>query len=470
MLARIPQLPTFLFCLAGYAATIALSVSFEVHFFTEMHGPVCPFNKTVFAGGQVSIFVIVALLSRHRTLQPRQLFSGRIIALGAFGLLIISVGTHQTGMAQWLLTGVGSLIQGIQQALLKLVFLDFFARLEERSLLIYLSASHILPALLAFGLSMVAIPWIVVGALALLPAVAYHCYHEGLSRKGYPSDFHKPVSPSRWSFPYRPVVFIAVFFFVNEFVRSFLPSSTAIYTIFGALTTGTLVLLFALLAFDRLSLPGMYRISLPLLLGGILCFYPLHEVFFAALFTNAAYTLFSIFCTTLLCLISKRQGINPLWLLGITAAASDFAGLLGELPRDICRELLTTSSLTPLALTVIVPLLVYVFLSFLSSSDMQGSWGMWQQGIDEQKAESTAALLQSRHRDAYARVTRQFSLTRREEEVFVLLTKRKTVPEIENELFISSATAKTHVQHIYKKLGIHNRQELQDLFAQFMEE
>ncbi len=95
---------------------------------------------------------------------------------------------------------------------------------------------------------------------------------------------------------------------------------------------------------------------------------------------------------------------------------------------------------------------------------------MWQQGIDEQKAESTAALLQSRHRDAYARVTRQFSLTRREEEVFVLLTKRKTVPEIENELFISSATAKTHVQHIYKKLGIHNRQELQDLFAQFMEE
>ena len=47
-----------------------------------------------------------------------------------------------------------------------------------------------------------------------------------------------------------------------------------------------------------------------------------------------------------------------------------------------------------------------------------------------------------------------------EEEVLVLLAQRKTIPDIEAELFISNSTAKAHCKGIYRKLGVHKREEL----------
>lgn len=53
-------------------------------------------------------------------------------------------------------------------------------------------------------------------------------------------------------------------------------------------------------------------------------------------------------------------------------------------------------------------------------------------------------------------------LTPREEDVLRLLAEGRSVPVICNRLVISEGTARTHVKHIYQKLGIHNRQELFD--------
>ena len=39
----------------------------------------------------------------------------------------------------------------------------------------------------------------------------------------------------------------------------------------------------------------------------------------------------------------------------------------------------------------------------------------------------------------------------------------RTLPYIANELFVTTGTVKTHVRHIYEKLGINTRQELLDL-------
>ena len=58
-----------------------------------------------------------------------------------------------------------------------------------------------------------------------------------------------------------------------------------------------------------------------------------------------------------------------------------------------------------------------------------------------------------------------YSLTRREEEVLVLLLRGLTTPEIERELCISNGTARNHIQHVYKKLSVHSREELQERMA-----
>jgi DNA-binding CsgD family transcriptional regulator len=57
-------------------------------------------------------------------------------------------------------------------------------------------------------------------------------------------------------------------------------------------------------------------------------------------------------------------------------------------------------------------------------------------------------------------VCEHYGLSQRETEVFMLLAKSRNAQYIEKALFISNHTARTHINHIYHKLGVHSHQEL----------
>lgn len=57
-------------------------------------------------------------------------------------------------------------------------------------------------------------------------------------------------------------------------------------------------------------------------------------------------------------------------------------------------------------------------------------------------------------------ISDRYLLSRRESEVLFLLAKGHKAGFIEDKLCISKSTAKTHINHIYKKLDIHTQQEL----------
>lgn len=59
----------------------------------------------------------------------------------------------------------------------------------------------------------------------------------------------------------------------------------------------------------------------------------------------------------------------------------------------------------------------------------------------------------------------EHDLTRREGEILTLLLNHKTNREIGEELCISIGTVKTHVRHIYEKVGVNSREELYDAVA-----
>ena len=56
-------------------------------------------------------------------------------------------------------------------------------------------------------------------------------------------------------------------------------------------------------------------------------------------------------------------------------------------------------------------------------------------------------------------IKKKFSLTGREKELLVLLLKGKSNKEISDLLYVSTETVKTHLQNIYRKLGVKNRME-----------
>lgn len=65
--------------------------------------------------------------------------------------------------------------------------------------------------------------------------------------------------------------------------------------------------------------------------------------------------------------------------------------------------------------------------------------------------------------DTCVAMARRYALSPRETEVFVLLAQGRTRAFIQDELVLSGSTVKTHVSHIYAKMGVHDRQEMMDL-------
>lgn len=78
----------------------------------------------------------------------------------------------------------------------------------------------------------------------------------------------------------------------------------------------------------------------------------------------------------------------------------------------------------------------------------------------DQESDEARAKVRGRFRTQCEEIANRYLLSRRETEVMFLLAKGHNAAFIQEKLCISKSTAKTHISHIYRKLDIHNQQEL----------
>lgn len=83
--------------------------------------------------------------------------------------------------------------------------------------------------------------------------------------------------------------------------------------------------------------------------------------------------------------------------------------------------------------------------------------------ITEKKAGATVPPAPQPAENRIREVVELYRLSPREAEVLKLLSNGRSLPYIEEELVISHSTARTHVRHIYDKIGVNSRQQLHDL-------
>ncbi|MDR0626499.1 MAG: helix-turn-helix transcriptional regulator [Bifidobacteriaceae bacterium] len=69
--------------------------------------------------------------------------------------------------------------------------------------------------------------------------------------------------------------------------------------------------------------------------------------------------------------------------------------------------------------------------------------------------------------DRCAKIAAAFALTAREQEVLAFLARGRTLQIVARDLQIAQGTARTHIQNIYAKLGVHKQQELIDRVDDF---
>lgn len=133
---------------------------------------------------------------------------------------------------------------------------------------------------------------------------------------------------------------------------------------------------------------------------------------------------------------------------GIAHVASALVGLLWT---HLVSEIAFGNS--ALVMVIVYVLLVSVIIVFVRGYYSQ-STRLW--ATEDSKDDNSAKLF-----------AKEYSLSPRESEIFVLLMRGLKYIEIEQSCSLSSGTVKTHVSNLYKKLDVHSRQEMRDLYNRY---
>ena len=254
----------------------------------------------------------------------------------------------------------------------------------------------------------------------------------------------------------RPVVLMVLTIAATSFVRSFTPAVLDSVSFFGALAGSAFVAAAIMGSGRRVRFRSLYQASWILIVTALLLvsladFAPRLA---AGVMGNAGYILFDIFITALIANACRLSSLSPYLAFSITgcggAAAFCLGGLFGS----------AFSGATPYTVAITAFFLATILAAasnlLLTDDDYRTSWGTIRPSAEH---DSIAIFYGSLPATCDA-ISQQYGLTPREEEVLILLAQRKSVADIEVELFISNPTAKTHVRNIYRKLGIHKRAEL----------
>lgn len=157
----------------------------------------------------------------------------------------------------------------------------------------------------------------------------------------------------------------------------------------------------------------------------------------------------------------------PLQRFAMGRLAQWFGFLIGAL---ISYLMFFHASLSPVPLSLVVAVMVIVIVA---------AFAIYDNARDEEDTQLTDFVLgdpstlvidppknAAPFRERCDALIEKFQLSSREAEVFRYLAKGRNAEYIQQKLYISANTVKTHISHIYKKMGVNNQQWLIDLVDQ----
>jgi DNA-binding CsgD family transcriptional regulator len=156
------------------------------------------------------------------------------------------------------------------------------------------------------------------------------------------------------------------------------------------------------------------------------------------------------------CQIVRQTHFSPIVVFGLSQATFSFPILLGVPLGNLVTSAVANNSVDWTVVSLLVLFLLLIIAVFiLNPEDVKRCWGLI----------TTPAILEkttSDTEDISYNLMKAYGLSEREAEIAAYLFKGRSLPFIKDKLFIAVGTVKTHVRHIYEKMGVHNRQEFLD--------
>ncbi len=362
--------------------------------------------------------------------------------------------------------------------LLFLAFLSACCRTEARWAAVLIPAGYALAA--AAHLALRAFPPLAVaGVAALLPlgtGLVFAAYSRRACGVAAPDSDGADVPGSgaatavTWTFPVRPVVLMCAYAFVFNF-SLFLSEGPNPYGMLGMLIVALAACVAAVALPDRYNASFLYRMALPLIVAGLVCLAFLGEGrTVAVLFANSGNVAFTLFMLITLAGLCHRLGVSPTWMFGIVCLASRVAETVGTAAGGAFVAVYPTGSPTSnLVMCAVVVAIVVLSTVFFNDRVVERSFGLapvTSGGASEGAGALATMSYSERVVWQCAQLARRYALTLREQEVLELMAQGVSAPDIAERAGISYGTVKTHVNHIYRKLDVHSRDEALALVMQ----
>lgn len=410
---------------------------------------------------------------------------GNQVALGRLNLLVLAgiagsllcMGVAFAARAHTLLT-MGFALCGATSALLQVMWGERFVRHSMYLALLASPAGAIVTALV-----MMLVPSELLGLLlygAPLVSFLLLCANRGeagslvLNLRPQPEEaavyegvLNEGGSPiSRGTFA-RLIASIGVFSLIGRGLDSFPAGSgedlpaflSANYPFLAIALVGVLFICLVLLLGKRFDTLFIYRLSLPIMVAGFVILTLFMDRFTVMSITviTVGYEFFDVLFWALLVGVVRRGGRLPVLVFGWGVASTYLGMALGTMLSSVAVGPITAGGMdvSVLSLTSILVLVVLVVLVLPEGTLSKAS------SLNRHRVARGASEDATQERCAV--IAKRYDLTPRECDVLVFLARGRTLGVVARELHIAEGTARTHMGHIYAKLGVHKQQELIDL-------
>ena len=409
-----------------------------------------------------------------------------VALIAAAGSLLGPASVLFPGASEWLIhiaaLGVGVGFAGL--------FIFWYARFFEAHDMMGLVVSVALAALLAYPMANVLdtdqiSPWLSALAGSLLPLCSLACVlvaggkggrRAGKAVNGHqlPSDCsNRPdarghaetlvqeaprIDPSSRRLLLRFSVCLLIVVCVTETARNLLLGGTAISFYSGVANLGGLLLkaicaVWLISVFDARDARGVslaYRVAFILLLGVVLCTpFLLQGSLFAHMLLDVGSFFFQLVVLMVAFQIGMGLRIDPIVVFA-SARAVWAAGVIAGIVAARAWTGPGSAQMFSVALGMAVAAAFVFVFTERDCTDVLAS-------LPEEPDHTP------RFRNKCEQVAVCYSLSARELEVLVLVAKGRSAARIADDLGVTLATINSHINHIYRKLGIHSRQELIDI-------
>ncbi|MBX9034902.1 helix-turn-helix transcriptional regulator [Gordonibacter massiliensis (ex Traore et al. 2017)] len=368
----------------------------------------------------------------------------------------------------------GSCLRGVGSALLFMLWSELFSSLPIKQTSICYSAAYLISVLLEAGMRSIDanVTLVLECFLPLASAILM-----GIPLAGHaPDGGEGEREPARaWAFPYRPLALTMAYTFAAFFFHSAISSEAGGFSWVGGGAVSALCLAASLLFVKRFDASKLQNVALPLMIAGILLWVLLGNEAGSAvmMLTDAGNIAFRIFILVMICNICYRYQVPALWLFAIVRMAmlvAEAAGVGTGMALAANRDATSDLAVEGFAFALVLVLAtVSAFATNAGRNLADTSWHIVpRESGRTSRADQLAQVMGGYEMLVWrcAKVARLYGLTHREEEVLGCLTKGMTKTQVQEDLCISEGTARTHIQHVYKKLGVHSREEMIDIVEQ----